>query len=99
MAAPIWFLGSETDAAGFRLAGVATCVAERGEEATLFERVRREAQVLLVSDACARALPPAVLDAGLAAVAPLVLIVPRRGDEAASLDPAQKVRRLLGIEA
>jgi len=99
MSTPIVFVGGEIDAAGFRLAGVATRVPGPGEEAATFDCVRAEAAVLLISAACARSIPRAALDAALAAPAPLMLIVPEPAAEDVSFDPAGKVRRLLGVEA
>jgi vacuolar-type H+-ATPase subunit F/Vma7 len=99
MFVPILFVGGEIDAAGFRLAGVATRVPLPGEEAAAFDSARSEATVLLVSAACARSIPRAALDAALAAPAPLMLIVPEPAAEDVSFDPAGKVRRLLGVEA
>jgi len=94
---PILFLGGEIEAAGFRLAGISTRVPRPGDEAATFERAHREGVVLLVSSACARAIPPAALEAALAAPAPLVLVLPELGG-AARIGPAAKVRRLLGVE-
>ena len=72
---PILFLGGELEAAGFRLAGVATRVPRAGDEAAMFERARSEGAVLVVSSACARAIPSPALEAALAAPAPLVVVL------------------------
>jgi vacuolar-type H+-ATPase subunit F/Vma7 len=98
LAGPILFLGSQTEAAGFRLAGIATRVPPAGAEQAQFERARREAAVVLLGAACARAVAPSALEDALAARRPLVFVLPQPGG-AAPTDPAARVRRLLGVEA
>jgi vacuolar-type H+-ATPase subunit F/Vma7 len=94
---PIVFLGDEASAAGFRLAGIATCIVVAGREEEAFQRARGDAAVLLVDARCAARLPPAVLSAAQAAVQPLLLVLPASPEDVPPGDPAAHVRRLLGL--
>jgi vacuolar-type H+-ATPase subunit F/Vma7 len=92
------YLGNELEAAGWRLAGALALTPDRGAEAAAFERARAEASLVLVSAAFARALPAPLLESALAALQPLVLVLPDDGG-APPFDPAERVRRQLGLEA
>ena len=92
------FLGDELSAAGFRLAGVDARVPSPGEEAGCFEKALKEGRVVLVGSRCANAIAPAMLEAALALLDPMVMIVPDWDGTLLANDPANKVRRVLGVE-
>jgi len=94
---PVVFLGDEARGAGFRLAGLNVRAAEPGRDAEAFERARAEAALLLVDARCAARLPPATLRAALEAAQPPLLILPERAGALPAGDPADAVRRLLGL--
>lgn len=91
------FLGDEARCAAFGLAGVAVRVVEPGGEAEAFVRACDEAAVLLVAAESAGRLPRGMLSATLEAGHPYVLILPAQPGELPAGDPAQVVRRLLGL--
>lgn len=93
------FLGNLQDAAGWRLAGAYTVTPASGGEAAALAALLRSATVVLISSEVAAKLPPDVLEPALTALHPLVLVVPAaRGGLSAAIDPAERVRRQLGIE-
>ncbi|MFA7270527.1 MAG: hypothetical protein WC073_14405 [Sterolibacterium sp.] len=92
------FLGDELSAAGYRLAGVDARVPAPGDEAQCFEKALGEARILLLGARCARAIAPAALEAALALLSPLVIVVPEWDGRQVAADPASKVRRALGVE-
>ena len=98
MASPSIFLGDELSAAGYRLAGVDTRVPSPGDEAACLERALKEAGIVLVGSRCAQAIPPAALEAALALLSPLVMVVPEWDGTQFATEPANKVRRVLGLE-
>lgn len=94
--APLAFVGDALAAAGFRLAGVRAFAPQPGEERAAFAQALAAAAAVFVTPAVAAKLEPAELERALAAGEPLVAIVP---DAAAPpFDPAERVRRQLGIE-
>lgn len=94
--APLAFVGDALTAAGFRLAGVRTFAPQPGEERAAFAQALAAAAAVFVTPAVAAKLEPAELERALAASAPLVAIVP--DDTPPPFDPAERVRRQLGIE-
>ena len=98
MSSPSIFLGDELGAAGYRLAGVDARVPVPGDEAACFDRALKEARVVLVGSRCARSIAPAVLEAALTLLFPLVVVVPDWDGTQLASDPANKVRRVLGLE-
>lgn len=98
MSAPTIFLGDEVSAAGYRLAGVDTRVPSPGDEAICFEKALKEGRVVLIGSRCARVIPPASLEAALALLSPLVMVVPDWDGTQLASEPANKVRRVLGLE-
>lgn len=92
------FLGDELSAAGYRLAGVDARVPPAGNEAACFENALGEAPLVLVGSRCATAIPPASLEAALALLSPLVMVVPEWNGTQPASAPANKVRRVLGLE-
>jgi vacuolar-type H+-ATPase subunit F/Vma7 len=96
--ASLAFVGDALSAAGFRLAGVRTFAPQAGEERAMFARARAAASVVFVTPEVAAQLSPAELDHALAAGAPLVAIVPALDAPPPAFDPADRVRRQLGLE-
>jgi vacuolar-type H+-ATPase subunit F/Vma7 len=92
------YIGDAVTAAGFRMAGVRTWSPAPGEEAAALAQARREAGVVLLSGEVAAALPAAQVDGALAALQPLVAIVPEPDAALSPLDPAGRVRAQLGLE-
>lgn len=91
------YVGNAADAAGFRLAGARVFSPAEGDEAAAMKRARSAAQVVLLSPEVAAALPRSDLEAALAALQPLVAIVPD-SHGISPLDPAERVRAQLGLE-
>jgi len=96
MGARIVFIGEETAAAGWRLAGVATRVARRGEEAAALREETGRAALVLVERASAARIAPHELRRALAARSPLVLVLPDPLEPAAA-DVGARVRLQLGL--
>jgi hypothetical protein len=94
---PLAYIGGAVDAAGYRLAGARTYAPAAGEEAATLAQARGIAQVVLLSREVAAALPRGDLEAALAALQPLVAIVPE-GGQISPLDPSERVRAQLGLE-
>ncbi|CAG4883072.1 Vacuolar H+transporting two-sector ATPase F subunit [Georgfuchsia toluolica] len=92
------FVGDELSAAGYRLAGMDTRVPLPGAEAECFGKALQEAYIVLVGYRCARAIPAATLEAALALLSPLVIVVPDWDGTQLADEPANKVRRILGLE-
>lgn len=98
MAAPV-YLGDEVSAAGYRLAGAHTVVPERGTEAAALATACADAPLVLVSATVAARIAEADLRAAMAALSPLVLIVPDLGGATPVPDVALRIRKQLGLEA
>jgi vacuolar-type H+-ATPase subunit F/Vma7 len=100
MTATVAYVGNEIDAAGWRLAGALTLVPAAGGERAALAEARAAAALVLVAGEVARALPAECLEPALAALQPLLLVLPdEAGARPHALDPAERVRRLLGLEA
>lgn len=94
--AALAFVGDALAAAGFRLAGARAFAPQPGEERAAFAQALAAAAAVFVTPAVAAKLDAAELERALAAGTPLVAIVP---DEAPPpFDPAERVRRQLGVE-
>jgi vacuolar-type H+-ATPase subunit F/Vma7 len=93
------YLGDEVSAAGYRLAGATVRVPGRGEETSALAWARERAPLVLVSAAVAPHIGEAALRSALAALAPLVLIVPDLQGEVPVPDLAARLRGQLGLEA
>jgi len=91
------FLGSETSAAAFRLAGVDARVARTGTEAADFAGAREGADLVMIEASVASRLPIANWRAALAAVLPLVVVVPDIAGDAPMPDLAARLRKQLGL--
>jgi len=74
-------------------------VPAHGDETAAFEEALRDARIVLVGARCAEAIAPQALDAALASGDPLVMVIPDLDGARPTVDPARRVRRILGIEA
>jgi len=92
------YVGNAVDAAGFRLAGLRTWAPDRGAELAAFRAARASAEAVFISLAVAEQLPHAELDAALAGDRPVVVLVPESAG-ASPLEPAERARMQLGLEA
>ena len=94
------FIGDETTAAAYRLAGLEIEVATPAEAtARLAEARRRNPPLVLITAECAAAISPDTLDAALSAFAPPLAIVPDAAQRVALPDLSPRVRATLGISA
>lgn len=98
MQAPI-YLGDEVTSAGFRLAGAQVRVPEPSEASAAFAEACAMAPLVLVSAGVAVHIEAGQLRAALAALEPLVLIVPDTQGEVQRPDLAARLRGQLGMEA
>ena len=99
MVGPILFLGDELSAAGFRLAGVAVQVPLEGEEEQALAAAAASAELVLLTAAFARCLPPALLERYQSGSRPLVGVIPDVTGAVWPADLAADIRRHLGIAA
>lgn len=98
MSAPV-YLGDEVSAAGYRLAGAIVRTPPAGEETAALAWARGQAPLVLLSATVAAGIGDRILRTALAAMAPLVLIVPDLQGEVALPDLAARLRGQLGFEA
>jgi vacuolar-type H+-ATPase subunit F/Vma7 len=92
------YIGDELTGAGFRLAGAQVLQPAAGEEAASLTRAQCDGQLILVSADVAARIPGASLDAALAALAPLTLVVPDLLGRQPVPSRAQRLRRRMGME-
>jgi len=92
------YIGEAAEAAGFRLAGAHAAAPAAEDVPAAFAAALASAQVVIVSARGAAQLAPARLEAALALMRPLVLIVPAVDEPPHPLDPATRVARQLGLE-
>jgi vacuolar-type H+-ATPase subunit F/Vma7 len=97
MAAPV-FIGDEVTAAGYRLAGAAVRICDPAGAEEELEAAVKSASLILVAGTHAARVRPRRLDALLAAVRPLVLVVADARGRSAMPDVAADVRRELGVQ-
>ena len=91
------FLGDEASAAGLRLAGVETHLADAATAVQAYAEHAPKADVLLLSSDVAQGLPSAQFERDLAAPRPLLLVLPALRGDAERTNPADLIRRRLGI--
>ena len=92
------FIGDETSAAAWRLAGLDVRIATPAQAAAPWRQALREPRPLvLITAECAAALPPDELDAALVRLDPPVAIVADVADRVAAPDLLPRVRASLGI--
>jgi vacuolar-type H+-ATPase subunit F/Vma7 len=92
------YIGDEIGAAGWRLAGAATTVPAPGEEAAALDAARADAALVLVAADVAAQIDAALLRDAVAALAPLVLVVPDTQQRVPLPDFASRLRVQLGLE-
>jgi vacuolar-type H+-ATPase subunit F/Vma7 len=97
MAAPV-YLGDEVSAAGFRLAGLQVRMPQRGDETAALSAARADAPLVLVSATIAARVAERELRTALAALTPLVLVVPDIDGATPVPDLALRLRIQLGLE-
>ena len=96
--AAVLYLGDEATAAGFRLAGVAPCVAPDDDVPGAFNRACRDASLVIVSASVAASLPDAVLARVRAASSHFVVVIPDLNGDTAVPDIAARIWTELGLE-
>lgn len=96
---PPVYIGDEVTATGYRLAGVDIRTPARADANAVFDDACAAAPLVLVSAAIAVHIDPAGLRAALAALRPLVLIVPDAQGAVTRPDLAARLRGQLGMEA
>ena len=94
----VWYVGGAATASAFALAGCATHTPASGEELEAFERARSSADVVLLSNDIAGALPPTALENALVALAPLVAVLHDSDRSPAVPTAADRARRQLGFD-
>ncbi len=92
------YIGDEASAAGFRLAGATVIVPRPGEEAAALATARGSAALVLVSAATAARIAARDIETAQTALTPLTLIVPDLHGAVPLPDPAQRLRRQLGLD-
>ncbi|MDH5209502.1 MAG: hypothetical protein OEW34_12735 [Burkholderiaceae bacterium] len=97
--ARLLYVGNAMRAAGYRLGGFATLTPAAGQEAAAIEEAMRHGSIVVLDADIAERLPRARLDAWLAAGSPPFLIAPRSDGTSSALDPAERVRIQLGLDA
>ena len=95
---PPFYIGDEVSAAGYRLAGVHVLVPAHDGANAAFDEACARAPVVLVSAAIAVHIDDARMRVALAALRPLVLIVPDIQGTVARPDLALRLRGQLGME-
>lgn len=92
------YIGDELTTAGFRLAGAQILQPAAGAEAASLARAQTDAQLILLSADVAARIPRESLDAALAALTPLTLVVPDLLGRQPVPDRVQRLRRRMGME-
>lgn len=92
------YIGDELTAAGFRLAGAQVLLPTVGEEAASLTQAQQDAELILIGADTAARIPRQALDAALAALAPLTLVMPDLRARQPVADRAQHLRRQMGME-
>jgi vacuolar-type H+-ATPase subunit F/Vma7 len=93
------YVGSAVRAAGYRLGGFVTLTPEQGQEGPAVESALRQASIVVLESQVAERLPRARLESLLAAGSPPIVIAPHPDGTSSALDPAERVRIQLGLEA
>lgn len=70
------FIGDEVSAAGFRLCGIDVHITDGSDVIALIDKARERASLVLVSSSAVQDLNAAELDALLAGIEPVVVVVP-----------------------
>lgn len=86
------FIGDEHTAIGFRLAGLDVQTDSAGWDEAL-----ERAPFVIITAEMAAALPPGVVEAAIRRSDPPVALIPDIRGRSAPADPADRVRRVLGV--
>ncbi len=97
MTARCCFIGEAVTGAGLRLAGVDVYQPAAGEAAALFERLRADADLILLDAAAAAALPAERLAEALREQRPLVQVIPDLRGRHVPVDVTAALKRQLGL--
>ena len=93
------YVGAAEDAAGFRLAG-ARCWTPRGDEAdALRAALASGVEAVFITAEVAERVERSEIESALAAGRPLLVVLPEPGRPPCRLDPAERVRAQLGLDA
>lgn len=92
------YVGSAATASAFALAGVTVHAPAAGSELEAFESARGSADVVLLGNDVAAALPPSALENALVALAPLVAVLHDANGRPAVPVTTARARRQLGFE-
>lgn len=96
---PFAYVGAPEDAAAFRLAGV-RCWTPGADAAPAFAAaLTSRVDAVFVTAEVAERVPRAELEAALVAGHPLVVVLPAPDGALSRLDPAERVRAQLGLDA
>src|SRR5512134_2793616 len=93
------YVGAAEDAAGFRLAGVRCWTPQGDESAALRAALASGVEAVFITADVAERVARAELESALAAGRPLVVVLPEPGRPPCRLDPAERVRAQLGLDA
>jgi vacuolar-type H+-ATPase subunit F/Vma7 len=91
------FIGDEVSAVGFRLAGVAVHSPDPAQAPGLFERLRGEAALVLVTQEALAWVGEGAVRAAIRAGRPLVLVIPDVRGRHKPPDIGEAIRRQLGM--
>lgn len=90
-------IGGELDCVGFRLAGLHTRSPAAADLEAEFTQALQTASLVLLTLACAQALPPGLLGRAQAGLHPLVAVVPDITSPQADTGFTRRIRAALGI--
>ena len=91
------FIGTEPEAAGFRLAGMRVLVADERDPAQLLRQAREVGTLVLVSAAVADRFPQDALQAAIRSARPPVAVLPALVGDERPPDMNREVRAALGV--
>lgn len=92
------FIGDEIGAAGWRLAGAQVHVPAAGQETAALADARAQGELVLVSADVAARIDRSTLQQAMAALTPLLLVVPDTQAQVAVPDFVARLRLQLGME-
>jgi vacuolar-type H+-ATPase subunit F/Vma7 len=93
------FIGDESSAAGFRLAGIETLVPHPDAVESTFAAARARGSLVIITAELARLIPAPQLEAAMLAEAPTLAIIPDVLFRVPVPDLTRRLRSVLGIEA
>jgi vacuolar-type H+-ATPase subunit F/Vma7 len=93
----IVFIGDELSAAGYRLCGIDTCIADSSDVLSIVEQACEHASLVLVGSSTTQYLDHAELDTLMEKITPPVLIVPAVNGKHPVPDITSMIHRQLGM--